>query len=75
MTTRTIGTKFDAICETVSSIEFSEATAEKLIGQMVAYRATYSRTYCDLMKVPGFRKLWQAIEEAADASRLEGAIK
>lgn len=66
--TAPVESKLDAICDLISEIEFGDTEAEKLIAMMSDYRKTYSRTYNSLMRVPGFRKLWDAIEEAAHFS-------
>lgn len=64
-------TKLDEICEILSEVEFADDTARKLLTKMETYGQTYDRTLADLRKIPGFRKLWDAIEEAAHLSAHE----
>ena len=59
-------TKLDSICEIIAALEFPEDDAEKLLAAIAEYRAARGSSYRRLMRIPGFAKLWDAIEEAAN---------
>lgn len=56
------------IAEIVSTIELDRKTAERLIDEMDAYKAKYPRSFKGIMESTVARKLWDAIDEAAETS-------
>jgi hypothetical protein len=60
-------TKLDSICEIIAALEFPEDDAEKLLAAIAEYRATRGSSYKRLMRISGFAKLWDAIEESRES--------
>lgn len=56
-------TKLDDICDLISECEINDTQAQKIYNLMKEYREKYHRSYASLMRIPGFRKLWQAVDE------------
>jgi len=65
-------TALDLIAEKVATdASFEIGDARELLTAMQDYREKYFRTYQSLKRIPGFAKLWDAIEEAAEISAVE----
>ncbi len=58
-------TKLENIADTISELDLKESDATTLFLQMQDWKKDYSRSYAGCMKIPGFKKLWDALEEAA----------
>jgi len=56
-------TTLQNVADCVAGIQISEADAARLAYSMAAFKNTYSRSHRDLMRIPGFAKLWDALEE------------
>ena len=61
-------TKLNEIADLISELELNDREAETILNVMKSYKRNYGRTYDGLRRIPGFRKLWDAIEEAASFS-------
>ena len=55
---------FDKITNIIAKVEFAEDQAADLLREMSNYAIKYHRSWTSLMRIPAFRKLWEAIEEA-----------
>lgn len=53
----------DQIADHICDIEVSDDDAEKLQLLMTEFATKYHRTYRDLMRIAGFRKIWDALFE------------
>jgi hypothetical protein len=58
-------TTLQDIADTLAECEFSDDTGERLLKQMREYRERSPQTLRRCMRVPGFAKLWLALDECA----------
>lgn len=68
-------TLLDRICEIVSEVDMREDQAKELNRLMTKFREERSVSYRNLQRIPGFRKFWDAINEAVDRACYEYQIE
>jgi hypothetical protein len=65
----------DFIADLISEIELEEKTASELLRRMQLFKANSPRSFQGLYRIPGFRKLWDALDESCMFSlRLESVM-
>lgn len=64
----TYKTLLDDIADIVSEFDLDGTTAIKLHTLMKKFKEERSVTYGSLIRIPGFKKLWDALDEAVHSS-------
>lgn len=59
--------KLDQICDLIVEIghDMDDKHSVELLTLMKEYRTKYHMTFRGLYRIPGFKKIWDALEEAA----------
>lgn len=61
-------THIDRIAEALSKVRIKESVALEIAMTMRGFAEERSTTFGNCIRVPAFRKLWQALEEMCDQS-------
>lgn len=56
-------TRLQDVADCVAEIEIGDKDAIKLRKKMLDWKADFGRSHRDLMRIPGFAKLWDALDE------------
>ena len=58
------------VADCVAELIVSDEAAEKLQERMISWQNDYHRSHSLLMRIPGFRRIWEALEEMCDFNLL-----
>jgi hypothetical protein len=60
--------KLQDIADCVAEMQVTDRDAITLRNRMTEWKATYHRSHRDLMRIPGFAKLWDGLEEMVETN-------